>query len=105
MAQFHIYRNMDAGSRTLTPYVLDVQNDLLDELATRVVVPLRRAAAYSGKSLAVLMPSFRIEGEDFLALTQQLAAIAKKQIGEPVLDASDQRTEIMRALDFLISGF
>ena len=105
MAQFHMHRNLDALSRNLTPYLLDVQCNLLDELATRVVVPLRRVGAYSGKPMTTLMPCFRVEGEDFLALTQQLAAISKKQIGVAVLDVTDRRAEVLGALDFLISGF
>ncbi|MGZ8219807.1 CcdB family protein [Methylomagnum sp.] len=105
MAQFHIHRNLDAGSRGLAPYLLDVQTGLLDELATRVVIPLRRASAYPGQPMSGLMPGFQIEGEDYLALTQQLAAISKKQIGASIIDVSDRRSEIMGALDLLISGF
>lgn len=104
MAQFHVHRNLDAGSRVLTPYLLDVQNGLLDELATRVVVPLRRASAYPGKPLANLMLAFRVEGEDFFALVQQLSAVSKKQVGASVLDVSGRRAEVIAALDFLISG-
>ena len=40
MAQFDVYRNTNSATRKSIPYVLDVQTDLLDTLATRVVVPL-----------------------------------------------------------------
>ena len=41
MARFDVYANPDAAERKHTPYLLDVQNDYIDALATRVVIPLR----------------------------------------------------------------
>jgi hypothetical protein len=35
MAQFDVYRNPNAATRERMPYLLDVQPDLLDALATR----------------------------------------------------------------------
>ena len=46
MAQFKVYRNLDRITLTITPNFLDVQSDLLDELATRVAVPLRLASSF-----------------------------------------------------------
>jgi len=40
MAQFDVYRNAHPATRARVPYLLDVQSDLLETLATRVVVPL-----------------------------------------------------------------
>lgn len=105
MAQFHVYRNLSASSKKTTPYLLDVQSNLLSELASRVVVPLRLAKHYSGNPLDALMPTFQIEEHQVFALTQQLAAISKKEMGAPVADLSEQRYQIVAALDFLISGF
>jgi toxin CcdB len=105
MAQFHVYRNLNTASKAATPYLLDVQSDLLSELATRVVVPLRLLSHYSGSPMKALTPCFQIEGHDVIALTQQLAAISAKEIGAPVTDLSGQHAEIIAALDFLVSGF
>ena len=105
MAQFHVYRNLSASSKKTTPYLLDVQSNLLSELASRVVVPLRLVKHYSGKPLATLMPVFQIEDHQVFALTQQLAAISTKDIGTPVADLSEHHYQIIAALDFLISGF
>jgi len=44
MAQFDVHRNRDVHTRDLFPYLLDVQTDMLDRLATRVVAPLALAA-------------------------------------------------------------
>ena len=44
MAQFDFYRNPDPRTNPTVPYLLNVQSGLLDVLATRVVVPLVKAA-------------------------------------------------------------
>jgi toxin CcdB len=77
-----------------------VQSDLLSDLSTRVVAPLRLAAHYSGKSMATLMPGFSVEGQEVIALIQQLAAVPPRAIGAEVADLSDRRCDIVAALDF-----
>ena len=105
MAQFNVYRNLNTASKKVTPYLLDVQSNLLSDLATRVVVPMRLLTRYSGKPMKTLTPSFQIEGREVLAITQQLSAISTKEIGASVADLTDRHFEIIAALDFVISGF
>ena len=40
MSQFDVYENPNSETRQIFPYLLDIQADLLDNLPTRVVVPL-----------------------------------------------------------------
>ena len=40
MAQFDVYENINTSSKKDMPFLLDVQNDILDELNSRIVVPL-----------------------------------------------------------------
>ncbi|MBA2490825.1 MAG: CcdB family protein [Gammaproteobacteria bacterium] len=40
MAEFDGYRNLSRKTSLTAPYLLDVQAEFLDMLATRVVVPL-----------------------------------------------------------------
>jgi toxin CcdB len=40
VAQFAVYRNKSPRSKSTYPFLVDVQSDLLDELQTRVVIPL-----------------------------------------------------------------
>ncbi len=104
MAQFTVCRNPNPQTRKMTPYLLDVQNDLLSELRTRVVVPLSLASAVSYKLMASLIPSFELEGQSVAMLTPQLAGISRQDLGEPVADWSVHRDRIVAALDFLITG-
>ena len=43
MARFDVYRHPDAKQRVATPFLLDVQNEYISGLQTRVVLPLRSA--------------------------------------------------------------
>lgn len=104
MAQFSVYRNTNPDTKSTVPYLLNVQSDLLEELATRVVVPLYPAASMKGKTLKTLTPDFEIEGKQYVMVTPQLAGIPKKLLGANVADLSSKRNEIMAALDLLITG-
>lgn len=86
------------------PYLVDIQNDLFDDLHTRVVIPVMRIAAFGKKPLRNLMPIVTIEGERCLLLVPQLAGIAKAGLGEKIADLGAYRNEIVGALDFLVSG-
>jgi len=103
MAQFAVHRNPNPRTRHAVPYLLDVQTNLLDALATRVVVPLVRTE--SGRIPAErLNPVFRIEGIDVLMSTAELAGVSRNAIGEEVMSLQSQRAEVVAALDFLLTG-
>lgn len=105
MPQFTVYRNRNAATRARFPLLLDVQTGLLDELGTRVVIPLTPATATTRRTvMQTLIPALQIEGKDYLALTPQLAGIAARELGPPVTDLSDQRAIILAALDLLFTG-
>lgn len=101
MAQFDVYRNSNSASEDEFPYLLDIQADLLCSLSTRVVVPLVRQA----KNIHHLNPMFEINGENVAMLTQELSGVEQSIFGEKVCSLREQRSEIIAALDFLVSGF
>jgi len=104
MPQFAVHKNTNAATKAAVPFLLDVQSDLISELATRVVVPLYTATAMKGKTLRSLMPTFEIDDKQYVMVTPQLAGIATRQLGAQVADLSAQRNEIIAALDLLITG-
>jgi toxin CcdB len=103
MPQFVVYENR-AGSRDRIPYLLDIQSDLLDVLATRVVVPLYRKEAFAGKGMTRLMPLFEVAGEQVVMVTPEVSGVSRKHLGEAVTNLAAQRPEIVAALDMLIAG-
>ncbi len=50
MPRFDVYANPQAEERHTTPFFLDVQNDHIQALGTRVVIPLRREAVFGLKA-------------------------------------------------------
>lgn len=101
MAQFDLSRN--PRSKTY-PFLLDVQADLLRDLASRVVVPLAPLPKLRGKPLARLNPVVSIAGREYAVLFQELAAIPAKALGETVGNLRSRRAELIAALDLLLTG-
>ncbi len=104
MSQFTVCRNKNPETRSAIPFLLDIQNDLLDDLETRVVIPLCPLSAMRGKTLRTLMPVIEVEGEPFILLTPQMAGIFKSELGNPVTQVDQHRFEIIAAVDFLLTG-
>jgi len=101
MAQFDIYENLNAKTNQGIPYLLDIQNDILKNLSTRVVVPL----VLNMKPAKILNPQFEIKGSQVTMSTAELAGISTDNLGSTVCSVEDKRDEIISAVDFMISGF
>jgi len=104
MAQFDVYENPSKATREEIPYLIDLQSDLLDDLATRVVAPLIKTATI-GKPILHLNPRFEIKGVAVFLSTAELAGVPKSALGRKVGSLKEQRGVIVAAIDFLITGF
>lgn len=105
MAQFDIYLNSDESTRDRAPYLLDLQSDILSDLATRVVIPLRVGSDEEPWAISRLHPVIVVGEESYLAVVSELAAVAGSILGRRVGDARHCRTELLAAVDLLITGF
>lgn len=103
MAQFDVY----LSSAPNTPYLVDVQSDLLTPLDTRLVIPLSRASpVVSTEPITRLTPIIHIDGNAFILGTPKMAAIMKSDLKSPVANlAAAHREHIIAALDFIIHGY
>jgi len=104
MAQFRVYENTNRATKQRVPYLLDIQSDLLGDLQTTVVIPLYVKSAIDKTAMTKLCPVLAIENNEFVALTSQLSSVERKVLGTEIGDFSNYRTEIIAAVDFLISG-
>ena len=104
MPQFAVHRNRNPATKARFPLLLDVQSDLLEPLATRVVVPLAPAGAVARAVMDTLTPSCRVDGKDYLVMTPQLAGISARDLGPAVGDLRGQRAAVLAALDMLFTG-
>jgi toxin CcdB len=103
MAQFDVHRSLVDPSNDNVPYLLDVQSDYLDIFDVRVVVPLFRVAVFA-RALHRLNPQFRIGGVQVVMATQLIAGTSIRNLGKVVARLDAQRSEIIGAIDMLITG-
>ncbi len=100
MPQFDVYRNPRASRY---PLLLDVQADLLERLATRIVVPMTRPEDL-GSPISRLNPTATIEGDEFVLVFQEMAAIPASALAEPIATLASRRVELVAAVDLLFTG-
>ena len=103
MPQFDVVENRNPDTRDQVPYLLLLQADLFDDLATRVVAPLIAADRY-GAPLDWLNPTVRIGKVDYVVSIAELAGVPASIIGDTVASAESERHEVISALDFLFTG-
>ena len=101
MAQFDVYVNLNEKTKDYVPYLLDIQNDILKNLTTRVVIPL----VVTNQAINILNPKFTIKNIDVILSTAELASIPMEILGNKVCSLKDRREEIIGAVDFLLTGF
>ena len=98
MARLDVYALARGGA-----LVVDCQADLLDGLKTRVVVPLIPESA-APKPARRLNPVFVVGGERFVLMTQFLAAVEVRELGDMVGSLEHEGETVLGALDFLLTG-
>lgn len=104
MARLDVYANPDAAERRHTPYFVDVQNDYIDHIETRVVIPLRREAAF-GPRARDLHPLLLVAGEPVVLDTAAIGAVPLSELRKRVGELRDSRAEIQEAIDTLFGTF
>jgi toxin CcdB len=99
MASFDVHVSPGQGGG----YVVDIQADLLRHLNTRVVIPLlpRNDAPEPARTLN---PIYEIGGKDHVLTTQFMSAVRAADLGPAIGSLSNQRDEIVRAIDLLLTG-
>jgi toxin CcdB len=90
--------------RSRTGYVVDVQSRLLDDLATRVVIPLIPRHEAPAIRLKTVNPLFHIEGREYVLMTQNMATVLTNRMDDPVGTLASQRDHLVRAIDALLGG-
>ena len=104
MAQFMVYENQNKDSKQMYPYFVDVQNNLLESLNSRLVIPLTSCQYVDNSAISILCPKTVIEGLDFVLLTHQMANIPSAALKVPIISIESLRDDIVAAVDFLVTG-
>ncbi len=104
MGQFTLYKNEDGSSNKTYPYFIDVQNSLLSDLNSRLVIPLSPHAALNNTNAKRLCPVIPLNGGNFVLLTHQMTSVPKSILKTEITSLENVRYEILAAIDMLISG-
>lgn len=104
MARFDVYANPVVAERRHTPYFVDVQNDHIEGISTRVVIPLRRASAF-GPCARNLNPVLTVGTDAVVLDTAAIGAVPATELRRPVASAAEARAEVQDALDTLFGAY
>jgi toxin CcdB len=103
MAQYDVYANPSSSAAAGIPYVVVIQSDLLDALATRLTVPLAVPDA-STKAPTALCPVLTVKGKHYLALAHYAAPLPSKLLRRPVDNVAAHANALVSAIDAALSG-
>ena len=104
MAQFDYYPNTDNDTNTIYPFIIDVQDALLDGLNSRVVIPLTPLSDIEKSYPKNLCPEITIAGNEYSLLTHQMASVSTRTLSHCEGSLADFRNMIISAIDFLFTG-
>lgn len=104
MAQFDYYANTDTETNRTYPFIVDVQDTLLDGLNSRAVIPLTPLSGLEKSYPKNLCPEITIEGKAYALLTHQMASVSTRTLSHREGSLAHIRNEIISAVDFLFSG-
>jgi toxin CcdB len=103
MAQYDVYTNPSSSATTGIPYVVVIQSDLLDALATRLTIPLA-VPDVTTKVPTALCPVITVKGKRLHALAHFAAPLPAKILRRPVDNVAAQANTLVSAIDAVLSG-
>lgn len=102
--QFDVYTNTDKKTNQTYPYFIDIQNNLLDSLNSRVVIPLTPIKNANKNYPKNLCPTIRIKSKEYALLTHQITSVPLSLLRGKTASAEPSRSEIVAAIDFVVTG-
>ena len=103
MAQYDVFTNPSRSSANGIPYVVVIQSDLLDALATRLTIPLAELDT-NNTVPTTLCPVIVVNGIRLHALAHYAAPLPAKALRRPVGNVSAQASALVLAMDAVLSG-
>jgi len=104
VSQFDLYKNDNKNSNKTYPYFVDVQSNLLDELNSRVVIPLSLHKTLNQTNAKRLCPVIDVKDKHYVLLTHQMTSVPKTILKKKVTTLEGSRGDILGAIDVLITG-
>jgi len=104
MPQFDVHATPGRNRQTIR-YVVNVQSQRYDRLATRVVVPLMIARAVPTGIELDMMPGFEIDGTWVYLNPLEMQTVPRSVLGPVVASLADDNasTRIIAAIDMMVT--
>ena len=103
MAQYDVFSNPSSSAAEGIPYVVVIQSDLLDVLATRLTMPLAELDL-KVKAHATLCPILVVHGKRLHALAHYAARLPARLLKRPVDNVAARASALISAMDAVLSG-
>jgi toxin CcdB len=103
MAQYDVFINPSSSASFGIPYVVVIQSDLLDALATRMTMPLA-VLDFAGKVPTALCPVITVKGRRLHALAHYAAPLPARALRRRVDNVAAQASTLVSAMDAVLSG-
>lgn len=103
MAQYDVFTNPSSRGAEGIPYVVVIQSDLLDALATRLTIPLA-VLDEATRIPSALCPVIVVKGQRLHALAHYAAPLPARLLRRPVENVAAQAGALVSALDAVLSG-
>ena len=103
MAQYDVFINPSRSASDGIPYVVVIQSDLLDALATRMTMPVAVFDPATRVPTA-LCPVIVVKGKRLHALAHYAAPLPAKLLKRPVDNVAAQAGSLVSAMDAVLSG-
>lgn len=105
MSQYTVYRNKSLKSKEQYPYFIDIQNELLNDIDSRVIIPITQLS-YKNSQVEILTPVIEIDNQKYVVMTKSITVVAKNKLrtADIVCIKPEIHTAIVSAMDMIISG-
>ncbi|QXX82533.1 MULTISPECIES: CcdB family protein [Providencia] len=105
MPQYAVYRNKSIKSKEQYPYIIDIQNNLLDDYHSRVIMPIAPQSQKNAQ-IKVLSPIITIHGIHHVIITKSITTVSKNKLkpNDLVCIIPSIHTKIISAVDMILSG-
>jgi toxin CcdB len=104
MAQFDVFENPNVAQREAFPYLVSMQSEQLDHLATRFMMPLQRLSA-APRSAPRRLSQTVVVGDEAVYLAAHLCApFPARVLRKPVASLAREAAVFIDALDAIVAG-
>ena len=103
MAQYDVFANPSSSAASGIPFVVVIQSELLDALATRLTMPLA-VLDVATKVPTALCPPIMVNGQRLHALAHYAAPLPAKTLKRPVDNVAAQASALVSAMDAVLAA-